>query len=366
MADKKISTLTGAATPLAGTEVLPIVQSGTTVKVATNDLTVRNIRANATTGILQVTGPAAASTRVATVPDANFTVARTDAAQTFTGNQRINGFLGVDVASASWSAGSAIDLGLGTAIFNPNSTGQTWFYTNAYFNAGAKYKNAGEATWYQQVAGAHNWYGSAAGAAPDDPITFVQTGGLDNSGNMAVTGNFVFSTAGKGITDSTGATTMTFSATKVDLNKDLMFPNSTGIRGSGNDIIVMCPAAGIFYHQLGAGSYYTVTTSGGSTSDASLKTNVQQLSGALDKVCQLRGVNFEFIEHPFSTSDQGTQIGVIAQEVETQYPEIVVTNEDGIKSVRYDRLVVPLIEAIKELKAELDAVKVEIAALKAQ
>jgi hypothetical protein len=87
MADKKISQLSAASTPLAGTEVLPIVQSSTTVKVAANDLTVRNVRANATTGILQVTGPAAASTRVMTVPDANFTVARTDAGQTFTGVQ---------------------------------------------------------------------------------------------------------------------------------------------------------------------------------------------------------------------------------------------------------------------------------------
>lgn len=39
MADKKISALTAASTPLAGTEVLPIVQSGTTVKVAVSDLT---------------------------------------------------------------------------------------------------------------------------------------------------------------------------------------------------------------------------------------------------------------------------------------------------------------------------------------
>ena len=39
MADKKISALTGASTPLAGTEVLPIVQSGATVKVAVSDLT---------------------------------------------------------------------------------------------------------------------------------------------------------------------------------------------------------------------------------------------------------------------------------------------------------------------------------------
>jgi hypothetical protein len=90
MSNTKISALTSASTPLAGTEVLPIVQSGATVKVATNDLTVRNIRANGTTGILQVTGPTAASTRVVTVPDANFTAARTDAAQSFTGDQTLS------------------------------------------------------------------------------------------------------------------------------------------------------------------------------------------------------------------------------------------------------------------------------------
>lgn len=90
MADTKISALPAATTPLAGTEVLPIVQGGVTDKVAVNDLTVRNLRANATTGILQVTGPVAGSTRVMTAPDANFTVARTDAAQSFTGNQTLS------------------------------------------------------------------------------------------------------------------------------------------------------------------------------------------------------------------------------------------------------------------------------------
>lgn len=83
----KISALTSASTPLAGTEVLPIVQSGATRKVANNDLRPRQIQSNATTGVLQVTGPSAGVTRVMTTPDANFTAARTDAAQTFTGTQ---------------------------------------------------------------------------------------------------------------------------------------------------------------------------------------------------------------------------------------------------------------------------------------
>lgn len=90
MPNKKISDLTSATLPLAGTEVLPIVQSSATVKVASNDLTVKNIRSNATTGILQIVGPAASSTRVMTTPDANFTTARTDAAQSFTGDQTLS------------------------------------------------------------------------------------------------------------------------------------------------------------------------------------------------------------------------------------------------------------------------------------
>ena len=90
MADLKISQLTSATLPLAGTEVLPIVQSSSTKKVATDDLTVKNVRSNATTGILQIAGPAAGTTRVMTTPNANFTAARTDAAQSFTGDQTLS------------------------------------------------------------------------------------------------------------------------------------------------------------------------------------------------------------------------------------------------------------------------------------
>ena len=57
MADKKISALTGATTPLAGTEVLPIVQGGATVKVAVSDLTAGRAMAalSLTTATLQAT-----------------------------------------------------------------------------------------------------------------------------------------------------------------------------------------------------------------------------------------------------------------------------------------------------------------------
>jgi hypothetical protein len=115
MADQKISQLTSATLPLAGTEVLPLVQAGSTKKVATDDLTVKNVRSNATSGILQVTGPAAAATRVMTVPDANFTAARADAAQTLTGDQTISsGNFVVGTSGRGATTSGAFDLGLGT------------------------------------------------------------------------------------------------------------------------------------------------------------------------------------------------------------------------------------------------------------
>jgi len=132
MADTKISALPAATTPLAGTEVLPIVQSGVTEKVAVDDLTVKNIRSNATNGILQIVGPAAAATRVMTTPDANFTAARTDAAQSFTGDQTLStgnlviGTSGKGVSgngglflqtNATVAAGGTLDLTINTSGF---------------------------------------------------------------------------------------------------------------------------------------------------------------------------------------------------------------------------------------------------------
>lgn len=117
MADKKISALTAATTPLDGTEVLPIVQSGATVKVTNNDLRPKQIQSNATSGVLQVAGPAAAATRVMTTPDANFTVARTDAAQSFNGTQTIKNTITLD-RYLDATEGVTISTNTGNAVYN--------------------------------------------------------------------------------------------------------------------------------------------------------------------------------------------------------------------------------------------------------
>ena len=151
MADKKISQLTAASTPLAGTEVLPIVQSSTTVKVAIDDLTVKNIRSNATNGLLQIAGPAAAATRIMTVPDANFTAARTDAANSFTGNQTLGtGNLvigtsgkGIDFSATAGAGTSELLNDYEEGTWSPTIIGTTTAGTATYDARNASYTKIG-------------------------------------------------------------------------------------------------------------------------------------------------------------------------------------------------------------------------------
>ncbi len=85
-------------------------------------------------------------------------------------------------------------------------------------------------------------------------------------------------------------------------------------------------------------------------SDIRLKQNIVFLSGALDKISQLNPISFEFIDSKFG---QGRQYGLSAQDVEKVLPEIVKSDNDGIKKVRYGlEIQMYMLEAIKELKAE--------------
>jgi len=117
-----------------------------------------------------------------------------------------------------------------------------------------------------------------------------------------------------------------------------------------------------------------------SSSDKNLKNKITPLSGALKKVLQLNGVSFEWkSDSEISTQKgnseksikhfnfpKGTQIGVIAQDVEQVLPEIVLTDSEGLKSVDYVKIVPVLIEAIKEQQKMIDKLTEEIEILKAK
>ena len=100
---------------------------------------------------------------------------------------------------------------------------------------------------------------------------------------------------------------------------------------------------------------YSTTTG----SDIRLKENVRDLKGALNKTLKLRGVKFDWKDEHRPKN----QLGFIAQEVEEVLPEIVkeidTVGKDGEKhkTVNYPAVVPLLVEAIKELKAEIEELK---------
>lgn len=94
-----------------------------------------------------------------------------------------------------------------------------------------------------------------------------------------------------------------------------------------------------------------------STSDIRLKTALKPMSGTLAKLEKLHGYHFTW------KSDGKRDIGVIAQEVQKQFPELVAKGSNGYLGVAYDRLVAPLIEAVRELHQMLLQLQQQLARL---
>ena len=69
---------------------------------------------------------------------------------------------------------------------------------------------------------------------------------------------------------------------------------------------------------------------------------------------QLNGIHFDWIVKEGIHENKGSDLGIIAQEVEALFPEIVETRQNGYKAVKYDRLIAVLIQAVKELNEKLD------------
>jgi hypothetical protein len=81
------------------------------------------------------------------------------------------------------------------------------------------------------------------------------------------------------------------------------------------------------------------------TSDERAKKNIVSLDtgDALEKICRIRPVSFDW------RASGRADDGVIAQELQKIYPELVVTNPDGSLSVKYTSLIGPIVAAIQEL-----------------
>ncbi len=95
------------------------------------------------------------------------------------------------------------------------------------------------------------------------------------------------------------------------------------------------------------------------SSDERLKTNIHKVENALDKLQNISGFsyNFDYLKFRDRQLPKDKRLGFIAQDIKKTFPELVSTDADGYLAVDYLSMVPVLVEAIKELKTEMDQVK---------
>ncbi|WP_209442824.1 tail fiber domain-containing protein, partial [Flavobacterium chilense] len=97
------------------------------------------------------------------------------------------------------------------------------------------------------------------------------------------------------------------------------------------------------------GASLTVTGDVTAFSDERVKKNIRPISNAIERIKASRGVVYDRIDN-----EQKDNIGFIAQELEENFPELVLTREDGTKAVKYQNAVAVLFEAIKEQQTQIE------------
>jgi len=94
------------------------------------------------------------------------------------------------------------------------------------------------------------------------------------------------------------------------------------------------------------------------TSDARLKKDVEPLGSVLARLINVRGVTYEFKDQ--ERNPGGKQIGVVAQEVQKAFPELVRERADGYLSMSYGNFTAVLLEAVKEQQEQIETLRKEL------
>ena len=254
------------------------------------------------------------------------------------------GNLGLGVTPSAWlSSWKAIQIKDTAYAADANSS---YLLNNGYADSGGTYKYIASKYALQYSAdasaGSHKWYTAPSGTA-GNAITFTQAMTLDASGNLYLGASSSYLASRLNLTVTNGqpdAIYIRSSAASLSLYWRLGYVNSS------NTFHIL--------NQSGVGVYLTDgATSWTGTSDERLKDIIEPISDAVSKVSSLRSVIGKF-----KTDSEGTRRSfLIAQDVKSVLPEAVdSTNADAL-GVRYTEVIPLLVAAIKELSAEVNALK---------
>ena len=268
-------------------------------------------------------------------------------------------------ATITISAGTSLDGG-GSFTTDQSSNG-TITINHADTSSQASVNNSGR-TYIQDITLDTHGHITAITSATETAVS--------DTGTPAITSNGSAPSLNSGITAAEvrsliGAGTSSFSGAYADLSGKPTIPSNNNqlTNGAGYTTYTSNQAtnnnSSVTFDALRVGDTTaapanTIQCTGDvvafASSDERLKDNLLPISNSLEKVGQLKGYEFDWNDKQEVHS--GHDVGVIAQEVEKVIPEIVETREhDGYKAVKYEKLVPLLINAINDLKAEIEELK---------
>src|SRR5579859_667515 len=288
------------------------------------------------------------------------------------GGSTQNTFIGYQ--SGNFTMSGAGNLGMGGQTLNHNTSGgfNTAIGLAALLNNTLGNFNVGGGddalqannTGNNNVAVGTNAMQSNTSGSNNTALGF-QAGSTANTANANVTGNlntFIGYNAGPGT-----ATQLT-NATAVGANSVVSANNALVLGGTGTNAVnvgIGTATPGKALDVTGdiraSGCFLAGATvvAGTCSSDARLKTNIKPFSPVLSRLVQLQPVHFYWrvAEYPEFHFGSGRSSGVIAQEVEKVFPDLVTVDRRGFKQVNYSEFPYLMLEAIRELKFENDSLR---------
>jgi trimeric autotransporter adhesin len=315
----------------------------------------------------------------------------------------LNSFFGSGAGFSNTTGSSNTLVGFNSGYTNTTGSANTFVGIESGFSNSSGSINTfiGNRAGRNNTVGTNNTFvGNLAGGAnnKESGNTFVGASAGGNtigayntflgtaSGQLSISGNYnVFVGSQAGISNTAGS-------------KNVFIGQSSGSSNTGSDNVFIGNEAGAFTvgsnlfivnnagtstpllygnfstKQLGIGTTslgtYALSVNGDAfasglwlSSDKRFKQNEKTLTGALEKLNNVKGVSYQFKKGEATNGkafSDGTQLGFIAQDLQKTFPELVKENSDGYLAVNYSGMIPVLVEAIKELKAEINQLKSQL------
>ena len=251
--------------------------------------------------------------------------------------------VGIGVVPSAWlTAVKSIDIQSGGLSVYSGGITHNAYYDNT--DSRWEYKGTGAATFYNPQNGVHQWFVAASGTA-NNPITTFATAAmtLDASGNLLVGTTSLISGTADGSINIAGA------------NSQQIVIRNTGAT-AGQFWRQAVDSGNTFYVLNNASTGVSITsgaTSWSAVSDERLKDIIEPISNAIAKVGSLRSVIGKYKNDETNTR----RSFLIAQDVLSVLPEAVDSSKSNELGLRYSEVIPLLVAAIKELTAEVNALK---------